>query len=84
MTLWNTHGCENLRRLFRGLDKEAEELAERLEFGDNESVLAWFRHNYPSATVRVVEERRWPEFVSLVRQLYAGEISSRAVSPWHG
>ena len=62
----------------------AEELAERLEFGDNESVLAWFRHNFPTATVRVVQERRWPEFVSLVRKLYEGEVSSRAISPWHG
>jgi hypothetical protein len=74
MTAQNPRGRDNLRRLFRGLEREAEELAERLEFGDNESVLAWFQHNYPSATVRVVKERRWSEFVGLVRKLYEGEV----------
>jgi hypothetical protein len=73
MAAQNLHGRANLKRLFRGLDEEAEELADRLEYGDNESVLAWFRHYYPTVTVRVVNERRWPEFVGLVRDLYDDE-----------
>jgi hypothetical protein len=73
MTAQNRYGCANLRRLFRGLEEEVEELAERLEFGDNESVLAWFQHHYPSVTVRVVKEQRWTEFVGMVRGLYEDE-----------
>jgi hypothetical protein len=70
MTALNLHGRANLKRLFRGLEEQADELAERLEFGDNESVFAWFRHHYPSTAVRVVKEQRWAEFVALVRGLY--------------
>jgi hypothetical protein len=70
MTAQNLHGRANLKRLFHGLEEEAEELAERLEFGDNESVLAWFRYHYPTVTVRVLKEQRWVEFVALVRGLY--------------
>jgi hypothetical protein len=73
MAKQNLRGRANLKRVFRGLEQHAEELAERLEFGDNESVLAWFRHHYPSATVRVVNEQRWPEFIDLVRGLYEDE-----------
>jgi hypothetical protein len=69
----NPRGRANLRRLFGGLEEEAEELAERLEFGDNESVFAWFQYHYPSATVRVVKERRWTEFIGLIRGLYENE-----------
>jgi len=73
MTIQNRPGRAKLRRLFGGLEEEAEELAERLEFGDNESVLAWFQYHYPSATIRVVREQRWMEFIGLVRGLYADD-----------
>jgi hypothetical protein len=73
MTLQKRHGRANLRRLFGGLEEETEDLAERLEFGDNESVLAWFHYHYPSATVRVINEQRWTEFIGLVRGLYEDE-----------
>src|SRR5579862_1802510 len=45
MNVRGGHG--NLMRLVGGLEVDAEELAERLEFGDNESILAWFRQRYP-------------------------------------
>jgi len=60
----------NLTQLCGGLELDAEELAERLQYGDNESVLAWFRLKYPDPINRVVRERRWGEFLSVVRQLY--------------
>jgi hypothetical protein len=69
MTTRNRHGRANLQRLFNGLEGKAE----RLEFGDNESVLAWFRHHYPDVTGRVVNEQRWQDFVGLVRELYENE-----------
>jgi hypothetical protein len=73
MATQNRHGRANLRHLFSGLEDEPEELAERLEFGDNESVLAWFHYHCPSATVRVVSEQRRTEFIGLVRGLYEDE-----------
>jgi hypothetical protein len=70
MTTDNRRGCTSLRRLFRCLEDEAEDLAERLEFGDKESVLAWFHYHYPNAVVRVVDEQRWDSFVALIRVFY--------------
>lgn len=68
MTFHIRHG--NLTELCGGLEVDAEELAERLEYGDNESVLAWFRRRYPDPIRRVIRERRWGEFLSVVRQLH--------------
>jgi hypothetical protein len=59
--------------LLRGIGREADELAERLELGDNESVRAWFRHRYPKAMSKIVEEERWAEFISLVREIYQAD-----------
>ena len=69
MTAQRQHA--NLKQLFHGLAaEEAIELAERLEFGDDESVLAWLMHKYPKNISRVVKAQRWPEFICLLRQVY--------------
>jgi hypothetical protein len=63
-----------LKQLFHGLaEEEAEELADRLDLGDDESVLAWLLHKYPKNISRVVEAQRWPEFICLLRQLYVDD-----------
>jgi len=63
-------GHGNLMRLVGGMEVDAEELAERLEFGDKESILAWFRQRYPAPINRLVSERRWDEFLAIIRELY--------------
>jgi hypothetical protein len=68
MNVRGGHG--NLMRLVGGLEVDAEELAERPEFGDNESILAWFRRRYPIPIDRLVTERRWGEFLAIIRELY--------------
>jgi hypothetical protein len=69
MTAQRQHS--SLKTLFHGLaEEDAEELAERLDFGDDESVLAWLVHKYPKNIRRVVEAQRWPEFICLLRQVY--------------
>jgi len=62
-----------LLSFFEGLDEEANDLAERLTTGDDESVWAWFRQRYPKATKRVSEGRQWRQFVTAVREFYAEE-----------
>ena len=62
-----------IEAFFEGLDEEANDLAERLVNGDDESVWAWFRQRYPKATSHVARERKWREFVTAVREYYADE-----------
>lgn len=69
-------GDGNLLRLVGGMEVDAAELAERLEFGDNESILAWFRLKYPAPISRLVRERRWGEFLGAVRELYEADRNS--------
>ena len=69
----------NLRRLVGGTEMDAAELAERLQFGDNESILAWFRERYPIPINRVVKERRWSAFLNIVRELYEDDRKHQAL-----
>jgi hypothetical protein len=58
---------------FEGLDEEANELAERLVYGDDEAVWAWFQRRYPSAMSHVSRAGQWRDFVTAVREFYTDE-----------
>jgi hypothetical protein len=67
---------------FEGLDEEANELAERLVYGDDEAVWAWFQRRYPNAMSHVSRAGQWRDFVTAVREFYTEEERASAkVSP---
>jgi hypothetical protein len=58
---------------FEGLDEEANDLAERLVYGDDEAVWAWFQRRYPNAMTHVSRAGQWRDFVTAVRECYTDE-----------
>jgi hypothetical protein len=58
---------------FEEVDEDANDLAERLQTGDDESVFAWFQQRYPKAMDRVSKKRQWREFVAAVRDFYTDQ-----------